>query len=252
MNFTENIINLTKIFFPSLETKCTHSKIQPDIEQAYCPDCGKLIQNEWYVTRCRCCGVKMKAMVKNGQIIPQNHYRSHTYMDALAIYALQKLWRIYYYSSAHFFGEFSLQGNMDVDPAHFEPLLLDCFSTSKLKIISAGSEGDRNDKINFIADNEFAQKYLHVCTRKETNCGMCEKCLRTLLALDAANKLENFRAAFDIDAYEENRGNAYLFLYEKFILQGNSFYGKTYEILSRRHKDFFDSIDAQVKSKLNK
>ncbi len=77
MNFTENIINLTKIFFPSLETKCTHSKIQPDIEQAYCPDCGKLIQNEWYVTRCRCCGVKMKAMVKNGQIIPQNHYCSN-------------------------------------------------------------------------------------------------------------------------------------------------------------------------------
>ena len=44
------------------------------MEQGYCPDCGKLIRNEWYITRCKCCGVKMKAMVKNGEIIPQNHY----------------------------------------------------------------------------------------------------------------------------------------------------------------------------------
>lgn len=183
-------------------------------------------------------------------VIPQDHLRSHTYMDALAIYALQKLWRVYYYASTYAYDKFSLAENMSVDPAHFEPLLLDCFSTPGLKIISSGSECDRNDKIAFIADNEFAQKYLHVCTRQETNCGMCEKCRRTLLAMDAANKLDNFRAVFDIDAYNKNRGNAYMFLYEQFVLKRNPFYGKTYEILSRRHKDFFDSIDAQVKKQL--
>ena len=57
-----------------LSTKCTHEKVTPDMEQGYCPDCGKLIKNEWYITRCSCCGVKMKAMVKNGEIVPQNHY----------------------------------------------------------------------------------------------------------------------------------------------------------------------------------
>ena len=65
------------MFFTDLfkiSTKCTHSRITPDMEQGYCPDCGKLIRNEWYITRCKCCGVKMKAMVKNGEIIPQNHY----------------------------------------------------------------------------------------------------------------------------------------------------------------------------------
>ena len=51
-----------------------HDKISPDMEKGYCPDCGKLIHNEWYITRCSCCGVKMKAMVKNGKIVPQNHF----------------------------------------------------------------------------------------------------------------------------------------------------------------------------------
>lgn len=92
--------------------------------------------------------------------------------------------------------------------------------------------------------------YVHTCINREFNCGVCEKCLRTLLALDAANKLDNFRAVFDIDAYKKNRGNAYLFLYEQFVLRRNPFYAKAYAILSRRHKDFFAAIDTQVKARL--
>ena len=41
---------------------CRHEHVTPDRECAYCPDCGKLIKNEWYITRCACCGVKLKAM----------------------------------------------------------------------------------------------------------------------------------------------------------------------------------------------
>ena len=64
--FFTNLFNFRK--------KCTHDKITPNMEQGYCPDCGKLIKNEWYITRCSCCGVKMKAMQRNGEIVPQNHY----------------------------------------------------------------------------------------------------------------------------------------------------------------------------------
>ena len=63
---------LTNLFF--LKKGCQHEKITPDLECGYCPDCGKFIQNEWYVTRCSCCGVKLRAVVKNGKIIPQNHF----------------------------------------------------------------------------------------------------------------------------------------------------------------------------------
>jgi len=180
-------------------------------------------------------------------VVPQSHVRTHTYMDALAIYALQKLWQTYYYSSAYSFYNFSLEKNMDSDPAHFEPFLLDCFSTSKLKIISSGSEGDRNDKIDFIVDNPIAQKYLHVCLKRgETNCGRCAKCIRTLLALDAANKLDNFRESFDIDAYIKNRNKFYIWLNNTIKKEPDSpFFAKTYKILYARHKKFFDALNVK-------
>ena len=73
-------------------------------------------------------------------VIPQNHFLSHTYMDALAIYSMQKLWRVYYYASSHSFKNFSLAENFQSAPAHFELMLLDCLSTSALKIISSGRE----------------------------------------------------------------------------------------------------------------
>lgn len=53
---------------------CTHDKVRPDKEFSYCPDCGELIQNQWYLTRCACCGVKLKATILNGEIVPENHF----------------------------------------------------------------------------------------------------------------------------------------------------------------------------------
>ena len=70
-----DLINFTaELLFSS--KKCTHDKISPETDTAYCPDCGKLIHNEWYITRCSSCGVKMKAMVRNGKIVPQNHFQT--------------------------------------------------------------------------------------------------------------------------------------------------------------------------------
>ncbi len=53
---------------------CRHDKITPDKDVAYCPDCGELIENRWYITRCACCGVKLKSIIKNGEVIPEEHY----------------------------------------------------------------------------------------------------------------------------------------------------------------------------------
>ena len=66
---------LTNLF--NLKRKCDHNKITPDMECGYCPDCGKFIQNEWYITRCNCCGVKLKTRAHNGEIIPQYNYCSN-------------------------------------------------------------------------------------------------------------------------------------------------------------------------------
>lgn len=50
--------------------RCTHDKINPDLDMEYCPDCGELIENQWFVTRCSCCGVKQISTIKNGKIVP--------------------------------------------------------------------------------------------------------------------------------------------------------------------------------------
>ena len=67
--FISNIFNFNK--------KCQHEKVRPDIDSAYCPDCGKLIKNDWYITRCSCCGVKLKTNIRNGRVFPFYTYCSN-------------------------------------------------------------------------------------------------------------------------------------------------------------------------------
>jgi len=49
---------------------CKHTRVSVDIDFAYCPDCGELIENQWYLTRCSCCGIKLQAIIKNNEIFP--------------------------------------------------------------------------------------------------------------------------------------------------------------------------------------
>ncbi len=80
--FLKKILNKKgyKMFFTNLfkfKKTCKHDKITPDMESGYCPDCGKFIKNEWYITRCSCCGVKMKANARNNEVFPQYHFCSN-------------------------------------------------------------------------------------------------------------------------------------------------------------------------------
>lgn len=53
---------------------CQHDKVTPEVDFAYCPDCGELIENQWFIMRCACCGVKVKAMIKNGEIVAEEKF----------------------------------------------------------------------------------------------------------------------------------------------------------------------------------
>lgn len=61
-----NLFNLNK--------KCQHNKVPIGQDLAYCPDCGELIENHWYITRCACCGVKERATIRNGEVVPEENY----------------------------------------------------------------------------------------------------------------------------------------------------------------------------------
>ena len=55
--------------FEFLWKSCTHDKITPNIKAGYCPDCGEYVENQWYISRCECCGIKQKSLIRNGRII---------------------------------------------------------------------------------------------------------------------------------------------------------------------------------------
>ena len=80
---------LTNLF--NFKKKCTHEKITPDMDSGYCPDCGKLVKNEWYITRCACCGIKLKTNARNGEIIPQNQYCTNCGSKEYIVEKLEKI-----------------------------------------------------------------------------------------------------------------------------------------------------------------
>lgn len=87
-----------------------------------------------------------------------------------------------------------------------ESYIIPLIQTNNLELIIDGCQYRRVDKIKNIADWDIAQKYLNVClerTADASNCGVCSKCLRTLLPLEILGKLDSYSAIFDIPKYRE-------------------------------------------------
>ncbi len=74
----------------------------------------------------------------------------------------------------------------DDDPWGSTPITDPLLSGSRTRTVPYGASHDRFEKIAFLAGYPLALETLHVCweERSEGNCGRCEKCYRTLLALD--------------------------------------------------------------------
>ncbi len=142
-------------------------------------------------------------------VIPQNHYFTHTYTSCFATLMLQKLYSKYYYSSSVSFIDFSLRNTQERGCGCYDLLSLNCFSTSRLKFYSVGANVTRMEKTRLVAGYEPSYSYLNVCVNSRQqdhrNCCICEKCQRTMLSLDAIGKLEKYRAVFDVDDYYKNK-----------------------------------------------
>lgn len=73
------------------QPSCKHDKITPDMNAGYCPDCGEYVENHWYISRCECCGVKQKALVRNGKVITQTHFCKNCGSDSFISEELETL-----------------------------------------------------------------------------------------------------------------------------------------------------------------
>lgn len=91
----------------------------------------------------------------------------------------------------------------DLEPNGSHPLLDPLWSTEDLRIIHDGCEAHRVQKAALIAQSDVALQTLRVCWQNPNsayNCGRCEKCLRTMVNLQAVGALEKcttFEIALD-------------------------------------------------------
>lgn len=167
--------------------------------------------------------------------IQQNHLLTHTYSSCFPIYCLQKLYSIYYYSSSDPFMAFSLKDNEKYGSGAYELLILSMYSTSSLKILSEGGTLSRLEKTRKVANYKPSYKYLNVCTLAVENCSKCEKCTRTLLALDAVNKLDKYKEVFDIEYYKNNKQEYFKTLVTQTAIK-NIEYDGVYPLLKKQIK----------------
>lgn len=125
----------------------------------------------------------------------------HTFRSMSAVLALQKLFRIYYYSSTATVGDFSFNV---VDCANFDSFNLSNFTVEGIHMYSVGLDCERLDKQRFIQDYSETYKYLNVCNREAMNCSRCEKCLRTMAGFHCLGTLDKYSHVFDIEYYYSN------------------------------------------------
>ncbi len=80
-------------------------------------------------------------------------------------------------------------------PLGTHPELDPLWSSDEVELIHDGFEAERIDKVRLLAGSEAARRSLRVCWTNAGgayNCGHCEKCLRTMLAVAAVGDLERF------------------------------------------------------------
>jgi hypothetical protein len=139
-------------------------------------------------------------------VIKQDHYLTHTYSSMFPVFCLQKLYKTYLYASAGYrFNEFSLKQQKNICCGSYEMLSLETFSNGNVHVLSEGMGKSRLEKLRKVISYKPSYKYLNVCLLEEDNCGKCEKCIRTLLELDALNALDKYSNVFDINYYKKHR-----------------------------------------------
>ena len=143
-----------------------------------------------------------------------SHKFGENQVGYLAIYScilsLQKYIKRYYTSSNYSYDEIARYTELskDYDIAEYsESFMPHLVSTECFELVIDGCQYTRTEKTERISDWVFAQKHLNVCVpclEDGRNCSNCNKCMWTLIPLEAMGKLENFSEVFDIETYKKN------------------------------------------------
>lgn len=160
-----------------------------------------------------------------------------------AVLSLQKLFGKYLYGSSFPLKNFKFSKSA---LGYYESLIAPLLSTEVSEIIIANPNKTRIDKTKYILSNSDVQQYLYVCWKEVIvnkhpnsviakikdnflNCTRCDKCLRTLLAIDILGEIDNYNKIFDIEYYYKVRDSyiAKVIFYRK----KNAFYEDLYNLI---------------------
>lgn len=126
--------------------------------------------------------------------------------DLAIVLALKQRIHKYYYATGYGIPHFALDFSQT---CHYDLLNANVIRTESFEMVSHNGMVDRIEKTRALADDPVAQKYLNVCSHpQETgtlNCSACDKCRRTMVALDILGKLPLFSEVFDLALYQKKR-----------------------------------------------
>lgn len=137
-------------------------------------------------------------------------YDAGQFCRAAAILLLQRKVSRYYISNTHTYSEimkYTMPFTVDLTSiveTYMNPLM----STEGIELITDGAQATRSVKTEKVLKYEPSQRYLNVCVNHwsggdtASNCSMCSKCLRTLIAIEALGKLDDYKNVFDIEKYK--------------------------------------------------
>lgn len=166
-------------------------------------------------------------------------------MGALVL-ALAKFIGVYHYSSSGYdYSSFTTSDLNYDDCSHADLLSLSVLSFGSTCFYSAGGAKTRFEKLQAIIDNSITKKHLHSCLNYSFNCGICTKCKRNLLAIDALGKLDEYYESFDIDSYKKNREANIDYLVGVINIHGHSydFLIDPYNVIKKREPELIANIE---------
>lgn len=136
------------------------------------------------------------------EFMMMNHEKTHTFRTFGCVLALQKLFGKYYFASGL---EFDGSHIDEEDTAFYDILNIHLLSNENIKFYCSGIEVSRLDKIKFISKHKITYNWLNVCVCDDYNCGNCEKCMRTMTALDSISMLNKYKKVFDVEKFYGNK-----------------------------------------------
>jgi hypothetical protein len=128
---------------------------------------------------------------------------THLFVNSAIGYMLGNAVSTFYVSSS---GDVAKTLEYDGPPGHVDFVIYPFLSSEIMEFVLA--EGDfisRFDKMRDLVEYVPAQRHLNVCFDFADNCCRCEKCRRTLMALECLDGMDKFSSCFSPDKYLKNR-----------------------------------------------